>query len=132
MRIKKFNILGPILFEPTKHVDKRGFFAETFKQNTFEEVTGSKLLFVQDNISISINKGTLRGLHFQMPEHAQGKLVSCLKGSILDVIVDIRKSSKYYGKSFSIELDDLSNKQLFVPKGFAHGFLVLSDIAKVS
>ena len=132
MKIKKFNILGPVLFKPTKHVDKRGFFAETFKQNTFEEVTGSKLLFVQDNISISLKKGTLRGLHFQMPEHAQGKLVSCQKGSILDVMVDIRKSSDTYGKYISIELNENCCDQLWVPPGFLHGYITTQDNCKVA
>lgn len=131
MEIKKFNILGPLLFQPKKQVDDRGYFAETFKQNTFKQATGSNLLFVQDNLSVSIKKGTLRGLHFQMPDQAQGKLVSCRKGSILDVIVDIRKNSDTYAKYIAIELSEKSPNQLWVPPGFLHGYITTQNNCEV-
>jgi len=131
MKFIKANIPGLIICEPKKLNDQRGFFTESFRKDLFENFLGYKIDFCQENLSES-KYGVLRGLHFQTEPFAQSKLVNVLKGKILDVVVDIRKNSKYYGKSFSIELDDLSNKQLFVPKGFAHGFLVLSDIARVS
>ena len=131
MKFIKANIPGLIICEPKKLNDQRGFFTESFRKDLFENFLGYKIDFCQENLSES-KYGVLRGLHFQTEPFAQSKLVSVLKGKILDVVVDIRKSSKYYGKSFSIELDDLSNKQLFIPKGFAHGFLALSDIARVS
>ena len=131
MKFIKANIPGLIICEPKKLNDQRGVFTESFRKDLFENFLGYKIDFCQENLSES-KYGVLRGLHFQTEPFAQSKLVSVVKGKILDVVVDIRKSSKYYGKSFSIELDDLSNKQLFVPKGFAHGFLVLSDIARVS
>ena len=131
MKFIKANIPGLIICEPKKLNDQRGFFTESFRKDLFENFLGYKIDFCQENLSES-KYGVLRGLHFQTEPFAQSKLVSVVKGKILDVVVDIRKSSKYYGKSFSIELDDTNNKQLFVPKGFAHGFLVLSDIARVS
>ena len=131
MKFIKANIPGLIICEPKKLNDQRGFFTESFRKDLFENFLGYKIDFCQENLSES-KYGVLRGLHFQTEPFAQSKLVSVLKGKILDVVVDIRKSSKYYGKSFSMELDDLSNKQLFISKGFAHGFLVLSDIARVS
>ena len=97
----------------------------------FEKFYGNKINFCQENLSES-SYGVLRGLHFQKEPYAQSKLISVLKGKILDVVVDIRKNSKFYGKYFSIELNETNNKQLFVPKGFAHGFVVLSKSAKVS
>ena len=119
--LKDCFLLKPAVFE-----DKRGFFQETFSQRLFEEVTGLKTRFVQDNQSIS-SKGVLRGLHFQIGEMAQAKLVRVGKGKVLDIVVDIRKESKTFGKSFSTVLDDVENLQLFVPRGFAHGFVTLSD-----
>lgn len=106
--------------------DERGFFYETYNQQLFEKTTGLKVDFVQDNQSIS-TKGVLRGLHFQRSEMAQAKLVRVVMGRILDIVVDLRKTSETFGKSFSIELDDVENLQLFVPRGFAHGFITLSE-----
>ena len=107
--------------------DERGFFYESYNKNNLD----INIVFVQDNESKSY-KGVIRGLHFQAPPFEQTKLVRCVSGNILDVAVDLRSNSKTYGKSFSIELSSENNKQLFVPKGFAHGFQVLSEIAIVS
>jgi dTDP-4-dehydrorhamnose 3,5-epimerase len=131
MKFKKAYIPGLIICEPKKIVDERGFFIESFRKDLFESFLGRNIDFCQENISES-KLGVLRGLHFQKEPHAQSKLISVINGKILDVSVDIRTNSKYYGKSYSIVLDDTNNKQLFVPKGFAHGFLVLSKTAKVS
>jgi len=106
--------------------DERGLFYETYNQKIFEKVAGFSIDFVQDNQSIS-SKGVLRGLHFQHGEMAQAKLVRVVKGKVLDIVVDIRKDSETFGKSFSIILDDVENLQLFVPRGFAHGFITLSE-----
>jgi dTDP-4-dehydrorhamnose 3,5-epimerase len=107
--------------------DERGFFYESYNKNNLD----INIVFVQDNESKSY-KGVIRGLHFQTPPFEQTKLVRCVSGNILDVAVDLRTNSKTYGKSFSIELSSENNKQLFVPKGFAHGFQVLSEIAIVN
>lgn len=106
--------------------DERGLFYETYNQRVFEKTTGLKIDFVQDNQSVS-SKGVLRGLHFQRGEMAQAKLVRVVKGKVLDIVVDIRKDSDTFGKSFSIVLDDVEHLQLFVPRGFAHGFITLSE-----
>jgi dTDP-4-dehydrorhamnose 3,5-epimerase len=108
--------------------DDRGYFFESYNRHTFREQTGLDVDFVQDNQSSS-QKGVIRGLHFQRGDHAQAKLVRVLQGSVLDVAVDIRKGSPTYGKSFSIELSENNQTQLFIPRGFAHGFEVLSDQA---
>jgi dTDP-4-dehydrorhamnose 3,5-epimerase len=108
--------------------DDRGYFFESFNRHTFREQTGLDVDFVQDNQSSS-QKGVIRGLHFQQGEYAQAKLVRVLQGSVLDVAVDIRKGSPTYGKSFSIELSENNQTQLFIPRGFAHGFEVLSEQA---
>lgn len=112
--------------KPSVFQDERGLFYETYNQKLFEEITGVKVNFVQDNQSVS-TKGVLRGLHFQNGEMAQAKLVRVVKGKVLDIVVDIRKDSETFGKSFSVVLDDVENLQLFVPKGFAHGFITLSE-----
>ena len=117
MKFLKTSIPDIIICEPKKNVDKRGFFAESFRKDLFEKFYGNKINFCQENVSESLF-GVLRGLHFQKNPHAQSKLISVQKGKILDVVVDIRKNSEYYGKYFSIELSDTNNKQLFVPKGF--------------
>lgn len=130
MKFYKTEISGLVICKPKKHYDNRGVFYETFRKDLLEEFIGYKVNFCQDNFSKS-KFGVLRGLHFQKKPFAQSKLVSVIKGKILDVVVDIRKDSKHYGKKFCIELDDTENTQLFVPKGFAHGFLVLSEYAKV-
>ena len=121
---------GLIICEPVKVNDERGFFTEYFRKDLLEGFIGSKINFCQENLSNS-NYGVLRGLHFQIEPYAQSKLVSVSKGKILDVVGDIRKSSKYYGQSFKIELNHINCKQLFIPKGFAHGFVVLSKTARV-
>ena len=120
---------GLVIFEPVVHGDHRGYFFESYNEATFQQ-EGVSFRWVQDNQSSS-GYGVVRGLHFQLPPHAQTKLVRVLSGSILDVVVDIRKGSPTYGKQFSLELTAENKKQLLVPKGFAHGFSVLSDQAEV-
>jgi len=120
------------LIEPRVHTDNRGYFMETFKQAIFDEVIGYKVNFIQDNESKSISKGVLRGLHFQSSPHAQAKLVRVVDGKVLDIAVDIRKNSKTFGEHVSVELSEENKKQLFIPRGFAHGFVVLSDSATIS
>ena len=128
MKFTPQSIADVILIEPTIHGDDRGYFIETFRQDLLEEAIGYKVNFVQDNESKSI-KGVLRGLHYQLPPYTQAKLVRVIKGSVLDVAVDIRKSSSTFGQHVSIELTARNKHQLFVPHGFAHGFVVLSDSA---
>ena len=129
MKINKTFIEDLLIFEPQLFKDERGFFYESYNKKNLDKVVN--VVFVQDNESKS-NKGVIRGLHFQIPPFEQTKLIRCISGSILDVAVDLRKNSKTYGKSFSIELSSENNKQLFVPKGFAHGFQVLSETAIVN
>ena len=117
-----------LLIEPTVHGDKRGYFVETFRQNLFEDVLSYQVNFVQDNESKS-TKGVLRGLHYQLPPYTQAKLVRVIEWSVLDVAVDIRKSSPTFGQHVAVELMAEDKRQLFVPHGFAHGFVVLSDSA---
>ena len=131
MKFIKCDLPGLIICEPKKLKDERGFFTESFRKDLFENYLGRKVDFCQENLSES-SYGVLRGMHFQKEPHAQSKLVSVLKGKIQDVVIDIRKNSKFYGKNFSIVLDDINNRQLFIPKGFAHGFVVLSKLARVS
>jgi len=119
---------GCHLIEPKIIGDERGYFMESFNEKTFEEHAGIKVHFVQDNQSFS-KKGVLRGLHYQTGEYAQAKLVRVLEGEVLDVAVDIRPESKTYGKSVSVLLSAENQKQLFIPRGFAHGFIVLSETA---
>lgn len=126
MEIKHTPLTDCFLLKPSVFKDERGLFYETHNQKAFEAVTGLKTDFVQDNQSIS-SKGVLRGLHFQTGNMAQAKLVRVVKGKVLDIVVDLRKDSKTFGKSFSIILDDIENLQLFVPRGFAHGFITLSE-----
>lgn len=120
-------IEGLAVIEPKVHGDSRGYFVETYNQRDMHEA-GLDLTFVQDNQSMS-KKGVLRGLHLQLC-HPQGKLVRVIKGSVFDVAVDLRKDSKTYKKWFGIELSEENKKQFWIPEGFAHGFLVLSDIAE--
>ena len=129
MKINKTFIEDLLIIEPQLFKDERGFFYESYNKNNLDKVIN--VVFVQDNESKSY-KGVIRGLHFQTPPFEQTKLVRCVSGNILDVAVDLRTNSKTYGKSFSIELSSENNRQLFVPKGFAHGFQVLSEIAIVS
>ena len=119
------------LIEPRVHIDNRGYFVETFKQAQFDEAVGYRVEFVQDNESKSISRGVLRGLHFQSFPYTQAKLVRVLDGKVLDVAVDIRKNSKTFGHYVAIELSEENKKQLFIPRGFAHGFVVLSDSATI-
>ena len=129
MKIIKTFIEDLLVIEPQLFKDERGFFYESYNKKKLDKKI--KIVFVQDNESKSI-KGVIRGLHFQVPPFDQAKLVRCVSGNILDVVVDLRINSKTYGKFFSIELSSENNKQLFVPKGFAHGFQVLSETAVVS
>ena len=129
MKINNTFIKDLLIIEPQLFKDDRGFFYESYNKNNLDKVIN--IVFVQDNESKS-NKGVIRGLHFQAPPFEQTKLVRCVSGNILDVAVDIRKNSKTYGKSFSVELSSENNKQLLVPKGFAHGFQVLSETAIVN
>lgn len=121
---------GCFVIEPTIFKDDRGYFFESFNHREFCKAIGQEVNFVQDNQSYS-KKGVLRGLHFQKGEHAQAKLVSVLDGRIQDVVVDLRKNSPTFGEHLSIELDNENKRQLFVPRGFAHGFLTLSESARV-
>lgn len=131
MKIEPTPLEDCFVLEPEMFFDHRGWFSESFNQKTFEKAIGKPIGFVQDNQSFS-QKGVLRGLHFQTGKHEQAKLVQVIQGLIQDVCVDIRKDSASFGKYFSIELSDTNRRQLFVPRGFAHGFLVLSEEALVS
>jgi len=117
-----------VLIEPTVHGDNRGYFIETFRQDLFEKAIGYQVNFIQDNESKS-TKGVLRGLHYQLPPYTQAKLVRVIEGRVLDVAVDIRKYSSTFGQHVAVELTAENKHQLFVPHGFAHGFVVLSDSA---
>lgn len=128
MIVEKTNLEGCYIFRPEVYNDSRGSFFESFNQQIFNNLIGKKINFVQDNQSFS-KKGVLRGLHFQQGDYAQAKLVRVVKGSVLDVAVDLRYNSPTFGKHFSIELSEINNLQLFIPRGFAHGFVVLSDEA---
>ncbi|ATL47361.1 dTDP-4-dehydrorhamnose 3,5-epimerase [Chitinophaga caeni] len=129
MPFKETGIPGLVIFEPKVFPDERGYFFESYNYNTFKDA-GIDIKFVQDNQARS-TYGVLRGLHFQMEPYAQTKLIRAIEGSILDVVVDIREGSPTYGKSFSIELSADNKLQLLVPKGFAHGYSVLSETAEV-
>lgn len=126
MNVIKFEIDGLLAYQPNVFGDERGQFMETFNQKQFDELVGNKITFVQDNQSKSI-AGVLRGLHFQAPPFAQGKLVSVIQGRALDVAVDIRKNSSTYGKHIVLELSDENKNHLWIPEGFAHGFISLMD-----
>jgi dTDP-4-dehydrorhamnose 3,5-epimerase len=126
MIITETNLKGCIIIEPKILEDSRGYFFESFNQQKFNNGTGLDINFVQDNESLS-QKGVLRGLHYQEGDYAQAKLVRVIKGKVLDVAVDIRKNSPTYAKHFSVILSEENKKQLFIPRGFAHGFLVLED-----
>lgn len=128
MKIKETPLKDCYIIEPTVFEDDRGYFYEKFNEKKFEELTGLNGHFVQDNISKS-SYGVLRGVHLQKGEHAQAKLVSCLEGKVWDVAVDLRKDSPTFGKWFGVELTPENKLQLYVPRGFGHGFSVLSDTA---
>ena len=127
IKVTKAPIEGLYVIEPTVHGDSRGYFVETYNQNDMHEA-GLDMVFVQDNQSMS-TKGVLRGLHFQK-QFPQGKLVRVIKGSVYDVAVDLRQGSKTYGQYFGVELTEENKKQFYISEGFAHGFLVLSDVAE--
>lgn len=126
MNIKKTPLKDCFILEPAVFGDGRGYFFESFNKKKFKKLTGLNIDFVQDNESFS-NRGVIRGLHFQTGEWAQAKLVRVIRGKVLDVAVDIRKNSPTYGKHFSIELSGENKLQLFIPRGFAHGFSVLEN-----
>lgn len=127
MEVIKTDIEGPLIIEPKVFGDARGYFFESFSQREFDAKVG-ELRFVQDNESCS-RRGVMRGLHFQMPPFTQAKLVRCVRGAVLDVAVDIRRGSPTYGRHVAVELTEDNHRQFFVPKGFAHGFSVLSGVA---
>ncbi|MCL4117198.1 UNVERIFIED_CONTAM: hypothetical protein GTU68_045254 [Idotea baltica] len=126
MKVEETYLKGSYLISPKIFEDSRGYFLESYNESKFQEATDLTVKFVQDNQSKS-NRGVLRGLHFQTGEHAQAKLVKVIKGSVLDVIVDLREESDTFGKYYSIILDDKKKQQLYIPRRFAHGFLVLED-----
>ncbi len=128
MNITRTAIDGVLVLEPKVFGDDRGFFMESFNQKAFDDAVGRSVSFVQDNHSRSV-KGVLRGLHFQQGEHAQGKLVRATQGSVFDVAVDIRPGSATFGKWVGVELSGSNHRQLWLPPGMAHGFLVTSDSA---
>ncbi len=127
IKVTPCEIEGLYVIEPTVFKDERGYFVETYNQNDMKE-SGLDMVFVQDNQSMSV-RGVLRGLHFQK-QYPQGKLVRVVRGKVFDVAVDLRKDSKTYGKWFGVELSAENMKQFYIPEGFAHGFLVLSDTAE--
>lgn len=131
MTATEINLKGCYIIHPDVYKDKRGYFFETFNEKDFKAHTGLDISFVQDNESKS-SFGVLRGLHFQKGEYGQAKLIRVVSGKILDVIVDVRPNSKTFGEHFSIELSDINKTQLYIPVGFAHGFVTLSDEAVVT
>ena len=132
MEVIKTNIDGVVIIEPRIFEDSRGYFFESFSQREFDEkvvpILGNKITFVQDNESKS-SYGVMRGLHFQRPPYTQSKIVRCVRGRVLDVAVDIRKGSPSYGQHVAVELTEDNHRQFFIPRGFAHGFAVLSETA---
>lgn len=130
MRATALEIPEVILLEPRVHGDARGYFFEVYTRRAFFAATGVDVEFVQDNESRS-RRGVLRGLHYQLPPHAQGKLVRCAEGAVFDVAVDLRRSSPSFGRWVAAELSDENKRQLWIPPGFAHGFLALSQYARL-
>ncbi len=131
MKFIKTNIPDIILCEPNLISDERGYFFESFKKEVFEKFIGRSINFCQDNEAKS-TKGVLRGLHYQLPPYAQSKLVRVISGKVLDIAVDIRKGSVTFGQYVAMELSGENKRQLFIPAGFAHGYVVLSDVAVFS
>ena len=129
MQYNKTKLKDVFIIEPTTYTDSRGFFLESFNQKKFNEITGKTKTFCQDNHSMS-HKGALRGLHYQLPPNAQAKLVRVIQGEVFDVVVDLRLSSDTYGQWLGITLSAENKKQLWIPEGFAHGFLTLSKTAE--
>ncbi len=132
MNIQPTTLPDVFLITPKRFSDARGYFMETFRQDLFQDQTGAVVDFVQENQSLSAKANTIRGLHYQSPPHAQGKLVRCLQGGILDIAVDVRKNSPHYGKAIAVELTADNDKQLWVPAGFLHGFRTLTENTLVS
>ena len=130
MNLTRFDIAGPVLIEPRRFTDARGFFSEVWKASSHAEI-GITTSFVQDNHSLSRLKGTVRGLHFQRPPTAQGKLVRCTRGAIFDVAVDIRPGSPSFGTFVAVELSAENGLQLWIPRGFAHGLCTLTEDTEV-
>lgn len=128
MKATETKLKGCFILEPTKFGDSRGYFFESFNEQTFNKLTGTETHFVQDNQSYS-TRGVLRGLHAQAGEHAQAKLVRVLEGKVIDVAVDARHGSETFGQHVAVELSAENNRQVFVPRGFLHGFLVISQTA---
>jgi len=128
MKFIRTDIPDIVLCKPTILNDERGYFFESFKKEIFEQFIGRSINFCQDNEAKS-SKGVLRGLHYQLPPYAQSKLVRVIKGKVIDIAVDIRKGSSTFGKYIAVELSEENKFQLFIPKGFAHGYVVLSDEA---
>ncbi len=128
MTAKETKLKGCFILEPTVFEDERGYFFESYNQNKFNELVGQEVNFVQDNQSFS-TKGVIRALHYQLGEYAQAKLVRVLQGKVLDIAVDLRKNSPTFKEYVAVELSEDNKKQLFIPRGFAHGFVVLSDTA---
>jgi len=126
MNSTKFEIEGLVLLEPRRFHDDRGYFFESFNEQKYSELLGEEVVFVQDNVSYS-KQNVLRGLHFQLPPFAQGKLVSVLKGKVLDVAVDLRKNSSTYGQCQTVELSAENGLQFYIPQGFAHGFVSMDE-----
>jgi len=128
MVVVETNLEDCLVLKPKANQDERGYFYESYNQKVFNNILKDNVNFVQDNQTYS-TKGVLRGLHFQKGDFAQAKLVRVTQGNVLDIVVDLRKKSSSFGQSFSCELSEQNQKQLFVPKGFAHGFVVLSETA---
>ncbi len=128
MNLIKTDIEGVVILEPRVFADARGYFLESYSRRVFDELIGRRVDFVQDNESCS-SRGVMRGLHFQRPPYAQAKLVRCVSGAVLDVAVDIRRGSPTYGRHVSCLLSADNHRMFFIPRGFAHGFAVLSDTA---
>jgi dTDP-4-dehydrorhamnose 3,5-epimerase len=131
MEVKELELAGVLLLRPRRFADARGYFVETYNKDTFGKA-GIDVTFVQDNQSLSRAAGTVRALHFQVPPFAQAKLVRVLRGSVYDVVVDVRRGSPTYGRWIAVELDAESGEELFVPRGFAHGFCTLVPDTEVA
>ncbi len=132
MNIEATSLPDVLVLKPRRFSDARGYFMETFREDIFRKETATTVHFMQENQSLSTQADTIRGLHYQSPPYAQGKLVRCIQGAILDVAVDIRKGSPHYGQSIAVELTAENDQQLWVPAGFLHGFRTLKDDTIVS